>query len=39
MYYDSIDLVLDPIKNRQLALLAKVLRPPRARENDYSEKP
>lgn len=37
MYYDSIDLVLDSIKDRQLALLAEVLRPPRARENDYSE--
>lgn len=37
MYYDSIDLVLDSIKDRQLALLAEVLRPLRARENDYSE--
>lgn len=37
MYYDSIDLVLDSIKDRQLALLAEVLRPPRARENDYFE--
>lgn len=37
MYYDSINLVLDSIKDRQLALLAEVLCPPRARENDYSE--
>lgn len=37
MYFDSIDLVLESIKSRQLILLAEVLRVTRSPENGYED--